>query len=305
MPCRQYGEIERQFAAPDLAAWSCAYKEIIHCCNRTLHGLPESGGFSALFGMRRMIGCGQMSSWNMPPPVFSRWPCSVLPLVQARQPVAPVRDAVEVHGSTQTAVAGEVSIETGRIDANNQLPACQHLEAFLPAGARAWGAVTVGSAMQRTGAMEPLCTFAGQGRRRLPGRCQRRSARARRSVGEHRARVGDVVARCRDVLTDAVQAVGFTCRCYAVAVGQLLRAGMLILPPVVRQRDQVRVVHRRGLQREQRGQGSQNAAAGQVVKVRLAADGHQWRRPPRRRGRGRPLNDSAERLSIHALTPPG
>ena len=129
--------------------------------------------------------------------------------MQARQPVAPVRDAVEALLRTQTAgLRGEVSIETGRIDANNQLPACQHLEAFLPAGARAWGAVTVGV----------RCSAPAQWSLYVPSRVRvvadylvvaRRSARAPDArPGEHRARAGDVAALPGDVLTDAVQAVG-------------------------------------------------------------------------------------------------
>ena len=194
------------------------------------------------------------------------------PLAQARQPVAPVRDAVEALLRTQTAgLRGEVSIETGRIDANNQLPACQHLEAFLPAGARAWGAVTVGV----------RCSAPAQWSLYVPSRVRvvadylvvAKALSARQTLGpENIARErGDVAALPGDVLTDAVQAVGHPAR-YAVAVGQPLRAGMLILPPVVRQRDQVRVVTTgAGFSVSNEGKALNNAAAGQVVKVRLGS----------------------------------
>ena len=194
------------------------------------------------------------------------------PPVMARQPEAPVREVVERFLGEQTAgLAGEVRIETGRIDDRNQLPPCRQLQAFLPAGARAWGAVTVGV----------RCIAPANWTLYVPSRVRvqadylttARALSARQTLGPEdldRAH-GDIAALPGDILSDPVQAIGHPMR-YAVAAGQPLRAGMLLLPPVVRQRDQVRVVtNGAGFSVSNEGKALNSAAAGQVVKVRLAS----------------------------------
>jgi len=190
----------------------------------------------------------------------------------ARQPEAPVREAVEHFLRGQTAgLAGEVTIATGRIDDRNQLPPCRQLAAFLPAGARAWGAVTVGV----------RCIAPASWTLYVPSRVRvqadylttARALAARQTVGPEDLGTahGDIAALPVDVLTDPSQAIGHPAR-YAVAAGQTLRAGMLLLPPVVRQRDQVRVLSGgEGFSVSNEGKALNNAAAGQVVKVRLSS----------------------------------
>lgn len=194
------------------------------------------------------------------------------PLAQAHQPEAPVRTVVERFLRGQTAgLAGEVVIEAGRVDDRNQLPPCRQLQAFLPAGARAWGAVTVGV----------RCIAPANWTLYVPSRVKlnadylttARALTARQTVGPEDlgSAHGDVAALPGDILTDPVQAIGHPAR-YAVAAGQPLRAGMLVLPPVVRQRDQVRVVSTgSGFSVSNEGKALNNAAAGQVVKVRLSS----------------------------------
>lgn len=193
------------------------------------------------------------------------------PLAAARQAGEAVRQTVENFLRGQTAgLAGEVVIEAGSIDERNQLPACRQLGAFLPAGARAWGAVTVGV---RCSAPANWTLYV-QSRVKVMGDylTLARPLSARQTVGPDdlvRSH-GDIAAQPADILTDPVQAVGHPAR-YAVAAGQPLRGGMLLLPPVVRQRDLVRVLSSgAGFSVSNEGQALNNAATGQVVKVRLA-----------------------------------
>ena len=66
-------------------------------------------------------------------------------LCQARQEPAAVRSEVSRLLRQQTiSLPGEVSIQVGEFAADNALPPCVQLEAFLPPGARAWGRVSVG-----------------------------------------------------------------------------------------------------------------------------------------------------------------
>ena len=63
----------------------------------------------------------------------------------AQQPAEPVEQVARDFLERETAgLPGYVEITLNPLDPSNRLPVCTSLEAFFPAGMRAWGAVSVG-----------------------------------------------------------------------------------------------------------------------------------------------------------------
>lgn len=188
----------------------------------------------------------------------------------ARQPEEPVRSEVERFLANETrGLPGEVQVEAGALDARNQLPECARLTAFLPAGNRAWGHTTVGVRCE-----EPaIWTIYVPARIRVLAEylVLARPLLAGQVIGpdDLERRRGDLADDGEGALVDTTQAVGFQAR-IAVAAGQPLRREMLRLPPVVRRGDPVRVLTRGpGFSVANQGKALNNAAEGQLVRVRL------------------------------------
>lgn len=189
----------------------------------------------------------------------------------AQQSQEPVRLAVErlLLAETQ-GLPGRVTVSLGALDPRNQLPPCTQLEAFLPAGSRAWGQVNVGV---RCLAPSPWSIF-------VPARVSvfgdylviARPLQAGRTVGlaDLRREQGDLASLPESVMQEAARAVGQTTR-YALAAGQPLKSEMLRIPPAIQQGQKVRVESRgSGFQVSNQGTALNTAAEGQVVQVRLA-----------------------------------
>jgi len=192
--------------------------------------------------------------------------------VPAKQPQPPVRRVVESFLHQQVdGLAGDVSVEVEDIDPLNHLPACDRLAAFMPNGRRAWGRTSVGvrcaAPVEWTIYVAATVRVIGEylvlARPLRPGQIV--------SPDDLETRRGDLTSDGAGALIDSTQAVGYPAR-IAVSAGQPLKREMLRLPPVVRRGQQVRVVTTgQGFTVANEGHALNDAAAGQVVRVRLAS----------------------------------
>lgn len=192
-------------------------------------------------------------------------------LCQARQDPAAVRNEVTRFLRLQTiSLPGEVSVQVGEFAADNALPPCVQLEAFLPPGARAWGRVSVGV---RCLAPSPWSAW-------VPAEVRVKglylvttgplAAGQLVGPGDIRREAGELTAQPADVLTDPTQAVGYAAR-VGLAAGRPLAASHLRLPPVVVQGQPVKVVTRGGgFQVSNDGTALSTAGDGQPAQVRLS-----------------------------------
>ena len=181
----------------------------------------------------------------------------------------PILKAAEAHARTQAAAHGkEIRIEAGPLDSRH-LSACTAMETYSPTGARNIGRSHVGV---RCLAPVPWNIL-------VPVRIAvigdyvtaRRALLARNKLTSEDLALarGDLAQLPTGTLTDAAEAIGKTLR-NSVAAGHPLRADQLISLPVIRQGQQVRV-HARGEGYAARAEGKamDNAAPGQVVRVRM------------------------------------
>lgn len=164
---------------------------------------------------------------------------------------------------------GRVEIHLSPLDVRNQLPPCAELAAFLPGGARAWGALSVGVRCEspvswsaylqaRVSVMTDYLVTA-------------RALRAGQIVGptDIARRHGDLAALPDNTLTDPTQAVGHRTR-YAIAPGNPVRGDMLRIPAAVKQGQNVKVISSGdGFQVSSEGRALNNAAPGETVRVRM------------------------------------
>ncbi|MBL8446052.1 MAG: flagellar basal body P-ring formation protein FlgA [Zoogloeaceae bacterium] len=188
----------------------------------------------------------------------------------AQQDPAPVRRVVEHFLGSETAgLPGKATLTVGELDPRNQLPPCADLEAFLPAGTRAWGRTNVGV---RCLAPATWTVF-------IPARVAvrgeylilARPLRAGQIVGpaDLQRQTGDLAEQPADVMTDPARVQGQGAR-FALAAGQTLRASMLRLPPAILQGQKVQVVSGGpGFQVSNEGTALNTVAEGQVAQVRL------------------------------------
>lgn len=188
----------------------------------------------------------------------------------AQQSPGPVRQVVEQFLLAETrGLPGQVTVTVGTVDSRNQLPPCDNLEAFLPAGVRAWGRTNVGvrclAPASWTLYVPAQITVMGDylviARPLKPGQVVGPA-----DLGLARGDLSELPAQ---VLTDPTQAQGHAAR-YALAAGQPLRAEMLRLPPAVQQGQKVRVVSAGpGFQVSNEGVALNTVGEGQVAQVRL------------------------------------
>ncbi len=188
----------------------------------------------------------------------------------AQQPPEPVQQIARAFLEQSTrGLPGEVSIDLGKLDANNQLPPCSALSAFLPAQARAWGQINVGVRCD-----SPVVWSVY-----LPARVSvtadylvnARALRAGQIVGpaDIGRKRGDLASLPDDTLTDPAQAQGYHTR-HALAAGNALRASMLRIPDAVRQGQNVQVISTgEGFSVASEGRAMNNAAPGDAVRVRM------------------------------------
>ncbi len=200
--------------------------------------------------------------------IFALLPASP---VQARQDPVPVKAEVSRFLEMQSrSLPGEVRVQVGEFGSDNALAPCVQLEAFLPAGARAWGRVSVGI----------RCLAPATWTAYVPAEVRVTglyltttgpiSAGQVLSPADVRRQAGELTAQVADVLTDPAQAIGHVAR-ISLAGGRPLAASHLRLPPAVLQGQAVKVVSRgAGFQVANDGVALSSAADGQGAQVRLA-----------------------------------
>lgn len=181
---------------------------------------------------------------------------------------ARVQALLEAHTA---GLPGAVSITVHPLDPNSQLPACAALEAFLPAGTRAWGRISVG--VRCDSPVVWTAYLQAEVRVEADYLIAARPLRAGQVLGpaDLGSRRGDLTALPENLLTDPTQASGHYTR-IAVAAGQALRGDMLRVPHAVRQGQNVQVVSAGpGFRVSSEGRALGNAAVGDSVRVRLAS----------------------------------
>ena len=165
---------------------------------------------------------------------------------------------------------GEVRIEVGEFSGDNVLTPCIRVEAFLPAGTRPWGRITVGV---RCLAPSPWSAYV-PAQVRVSGNFLVTTvplgAGVPISPGDVRSEAGELTAQSADVLTDPTQAIGHSTR-VSIAAGRPLAASHLKLLMAVAQGQPVKVVTQGpGFQVANDGTALSSAAEGQPAQVRLA-----------------------------------
>lgn len=189
----------------------------------------------------------------------------------ARQDPAPVQAEIGRFLNLQTrSLPGEVSIQVGDFAADNALQPCLQLEAFLPAGVRAWGRVSVGV---RCLAPTPWLAWV-PAEVRVKGRYLVTTGPLASgqivAPGDVRLESGELTAQAADVLTDPAQAIGQAAR-MPLAANRPVAGSNLRLPPAVVQGQAVKVISRGpGFQVSNDGVALSTAGNGQGAQVRLA-----------------------------------
>lgn len=189
----------------------------------------------------------------------------------AWQDPTPIRQTVGNFLSTEVAgLPGDVSYTVGSIDPQNHLAPCSALVAGMAPGAKPWGRTSVAVRCQEPGGWTVYvrvhirvvtdylvaATALAQGQ----------TITADDLVRRH----GDLSDLPAGIVTDEREALGRTAA-HSIAAGRPLRADMLRQPVVIKQSQTVKVVSRGpGFEVANEGRALTNAAAGQVVQVRLA-----------------------------------
>ena len=166
---------------------------------------------------------------------------------------------------------GQVKIEVDEPVIPANMPRCDQLEPWLPAGARPWGKVRVGV----------RCIGQGNWSLYVPAQVSimgnyLAAARALRpgdvlDIADIELRTGEITTMGRQLLTEPEQALGQQMR-FAVAVGQPLRATMMSAPIVIQSGRPVKVVVQgAGFSVANQGTALGSARAGQAIRVRLAS----------------------------------
>lgn len=186
-----------------------------------------------------------------------------------RQEIPPILEAVENYVRGETAgFPGQVIVSLGAVDPRLNLPACQALELFIPAGGRLWGQATVGV---RCNNQTPWTVYVPVGVKVMANVVYAAKPLAQGqpvAASDLALQKADLAQLPAGILTEQSQAVGKTLAT-SIASGQPLRRDMLRSPLVVLQGQSVKLLARgRGFNVSSEGKALAAAAAGQVAQVR-------------------------------------
>lgn len=183
-----------------------------------------------------------------------------------------LRTLVERFSIQQTqGLPGKVGVQVGQLDPRTQLPPCSAHEPFLPAGGRLWGKSTVGVRClgPANWTVYIPVTVSVSGNYYLTARPI--AGGQTLNAGDITPRNGDLTALPASIVTDATQVIGKTLR-NSVAGGQPLRSDLLLSPLTIQQGQTVKLISRgNGFNVSSEGKALNNAAAGQLVQVRVAS----------------------------------
>ncbi|PKO93811.1 MAG: flagellar basal body P-ring formation protein FlgA [Betaproteobacteria bacterium HGW-Betaproteobacteria-1] len=187
----------------------------------------------------------------------------------ATQDTAAIRSKVQEFLQVQTmGVPGKVSITVGQVEQHLRLQACSDLEAFLPAGSRAWGRTTVGIKCSQPAAW----TIYVQARVNVTGQYLAAAVPLRQGheIGEQDLMflTGDLTTLPPSIITEKPLAIGQTVSSSIVS-GSVIRQDMLRKPAAVKQGQSVRIISSgKGFSVSAEGQALANASEGQVVRAK-------------------------------------
>ena len=190
----------------------------------------------------------------------------------ALQNHAEIRAAVEAFVRAQTStLSGQVAVKVDEIDRRIALPACQKLEAFLPPGGQLLGNSTVGV----------RCPTGKKGWKLfLPVHVTVTVDRliASKPLQQGQAlHAEDIISQSGElaqtgILTDPALVVGKIIK-YNIAAGQVLKQDMLRTPYAIKQGQTVQIwAEGAGFRIRSEGRALNNAAEGQLVRVRTTSD---------------------------------
>jgi flagella basal body P-ring formation protein FlgA len=190
----------------------------------------------------------------------------------ATQNHSQIRDVASLFVEQQgAAMPGKVSYKVTEIDPRIALPACDKLEAFLPAGSPLIGKTSIGVRCLEKNGWSIFVPVQIKVSLNL-------LASARQLPMGHVLQEQDLTSQTTEVsqtegLVDPQQAIGKVLR-YSIASGQILREDMLRPPFSVTQGQIVPlIVQSDGFSIRSEGAALGNAAAGQTVQVRIGS-GH-------------------------------
>lgn len=194
------------------------------------------------------------------------------PLPAGAQSADTVRAVVYEFLRGQVAgISGVITIEVEAPLIPAQMPRCDRLEPWLPAGARAWGSVRVGVrcigqgnwALYVPAKVSIVGNYLSAARALRPGEIL--------GAADLTVRKGEITAMGRQLLTDPEQALGRQMR-FAVGRGQPLRATMMAEPIVIQSGRPVKVIVRGpGFTAANEGTALGNGRVGDSVRVRLGS----------------------------------
>lgn len=166
---------------------------------------------------------------------------------------------------------GEASFSIGPIHAGGLTDGCRNISTTMEPGAPAWGRTHVNVRCTEGAAwnlyvpvqINVVADYLVSTRALRPGQVITEA-----DIGRHRGNLANLPA---SILTDPIQAIGQSTR-IALPADRPLRADMLRPATVVKQGQNVKIVAGgTGFQVSSEGRALNNAAAGQVVQVRLAS----------------------------------
>jgi flagella basal body P-ring formation protein FlgA len=198
-------------------------------------------------------------------------PLAAAAAAPAKQDIGAMHQAAETFLRQQTAgQTGKVAITIGKIDARTAPDACPQMEAFLQAGARAWGATAVGlrcAAPNWTRYVQAKVTVTGDYVAAAAPLAQGQVV----NRGQLTVLQGELTALPHGVLTDPAQADGRILT-LPVQAGAPLRADILRSQPVILQGQTVQLVSSgQGFRVSTEARALGNASEGHVVQVRTQA----------------------------------
>lgn len=162
-------------------------------------------------------------------------------------------------------------IDITPLDAQNQLPSCRQLSAYIPNQQPLWGKVTVGVRCRDAGNWSAYVSAHIHVYGPYLVSARPLGINQSLSPSDFRLEHGDLTELPGGFVHDFDKVIGRTLR-YGMGANQVLRADMLNQPLVIQAGQSVRLVYRgAGFDVSNEGRAMTNATEGQLVQVRMAS----------------------------------
>ncbi len=182
----------------------------------------------------------------------------------------PIQDTAQSYLRRQTqGLPGTVTITVGSLAPGTQLPPCERLEAFTPAGSKLWGKTHIGVRCLAPNPWSVLLSAQVSVLGNYVTVARPLAGGTLITAGDISLQQGDLANLPTGLVSAPEQAIGKTLR-NPLAAGQPLRQDQLLAPLVIRQGQTVMVVSRgNGFSVSSEGKAIGNASSGQVVQIRM------------------------------------